>query len=77
MLRVKTSLKPSLLHGLDLFAEERIPRGTVVWLYEAGLALRFWPEDVEAMAPEARALLARDATSGSRGGSAPRGGRRC
>ncbi|RKG83521.1 SET domain-containing protein [Corallococcus terminator] len=59
MLRVKTSLKPSRIHGLGLFAEERIPRGTVVWLYEAGLDLRFWPEDVEDMAPEARAFLAR------------------
>lgn len=31
MLRVKTTVGPSAVHGVGLFADEDVPRGTVVW----------------------------------------------
>lgn len=37
MLRVRAEVRPSPIHGLGLFALERIPRGTVVWSFDAGV----------------------------------------
>ena len=31
MLRVKTKLKPSARHGIGLFADQFIPKGTITW----------------------------------------------
>ncbi|RKG93628.1 SET domain-containing protein [Corallococcus carmarthensis] len=59
MLRVKTSVKPSRIQGLGLFAEERIPRGTVIWAFDQPLDQRYWPGDVARMSAAAKAFLAR------------------
>lgn len=59
MLRVKASVRSSRIHGLGLFADQPIRRGSVLWTFEPGLDLRFRPEDVMDMSPEARAFLAR------------------
>jgi len=31
MLRVRTRIGPSAIHGIGLFAEQEIPRGTLIW----------------------------------------------
>lgn len=33
MLKIKTKLDKSMIHGLGLFADEDVPKGTVVWEY--------------------------------------------
>jgi uncharacterized protein len=59
MLRVKTSVKPSRIEGLGLFAEERIPKGMVLWSFDPFLDQRFWPGEVARMSASAKAFLAR------------------
>lgn len=43
MLLVKTKVKPSKIHGLGLFAVERIPAGTFVWKFSPDLDLEIDP----------------------------------
>jgi hypothetical protein len=40
MLRVRTYLAPSSIHGIGVFAAESIPKGTVVWRYDSSLDQR-------------------------------------
>lgn len=51
MLRVKTFLAPSAIHGMGLFAGEFIAKGTVVWAHDLGLDtlvdLRDLPETLQ------------------------------
>lgn len=49
MLTVKTVLKPSEVGGLGIFADEKIPKGTVVWKFDARFDLFFEPSEVERM----------------------------
>jgi hypothetical protein len=37
MLLVKTTVAPSQIHGLGLFADEFIPKGKIIWEFEKGL----------------------------------------
>lgn len=37
MLRVRTVVERSPIHGLGLFASQHIPKGTVVWEFDQGL----------------------------------------
>ena len=41
MLTVKTKLKASALHGIGLFASQRIPAGVVVWRFDPVFDLHF------------------------------------
>lgn len=50
MLTIKTQLKASALHGIGLFAAQRIPAGTVVWRFDPDFDLHF-PEAAYAAAP--------------------------
>ncbi len=50
MLTIKTALKASHLHGIGLFADQRIPAGTVVWRFDPSFDLHF-PEPAYAAAP--------------------------
>ena len=34
MLLVKTTLRPSEVHGLGLFADEFIPKGIAIWRFD-------------------------------------------
>lgn len=36
MLRVKTKVGPSIIHGMGLFADEFIPKGTCIWQFDHG-----------------------------------------
>lgn len=63
MLRVKTRLSPSGIHGIGLFAAESIPKGTVLWGFDPPLDERFTPEEVAGMPPMMKTFLARYAYS--------------
>lgn len=52
MMLVRTSVKPSLLHGLGLFAADDIPKGTHVWKYEPKFDLELTQQEMDAL-PEA------------------------
>lgn len=54
MLLVKTYLGESGIHGIGLFAAQRIPAGTVVWRLEPTLDLELSAGQIEALAPPAR-----------------------
>lgn len=41
MLTIKTKLKASQLHGIGLFAAQRIPAGAVVWRFDPAFDLHF------------------------------------
>jgi len=46
MLYVKTKVLPSNIHGLGLFADQFIPKGTVVWKFTPGFDLKFTKEQI-------------------------------
>jgi uncharacterized protein len=47
MLLVRTTLGPSEIHGLGVFAAEPIAKGTVVWSFTPGFDLERDPSDVD------------------------------
>ena len=47
MLRVPTHLRPSSIHGIGVFAAERIPAGAEVWRFSPGFDLDLDPSVVE------------------------------
>ena len=47
MLLVKASAKPSTIQGIGLFADERIPKGTIIWKFDPRFDLVFDPGEVE------------------------------
>ena len=47
MLRVPTHLRPSSIHGIGVFAAERIPAGAEVWRFSPGFDLDLDPLVVE------------------------------
>lgn len=44
---IRTKVAPSQIHGLGVFADEFIPKGTILWKYVAGFDLRFSGQDIE------------------------------
>lgn len=59
MLTVKASAKASKVHGIGLFADEKIPKGTIWWKFDPHFDLIFDPKEVEKMAPVQRDLIKR------------------
>jgi len=57
MLTVKTSVKTSGIQGFGLFAEERIPKGTVVWKFDPKWDFVFREEEVNIMPGFQKAFL--------------------
>jgi SET domain-containing protein len=47
MLTVKTIVRTSEIEGLGLFAAEKIPKGTAVWVYDPRFDISFEPEEVK------------------------------
>ena len=45
MLKVKTYLDVSTVHGIGVFAEEDVPRGTVIWEFNPHVDLAYTPEE--------------------------------
>lgn len=56
MLRVKTKLKNSNVHGMGLFADEFIPKGTITWKFDPEFDTAFTDEQVKRM-PEVAQLI--------------------
>jgi SET domain-containing protein len=54
MLLVKTRIGPSDIHGIGLFADEFISKGTVVWNFKSGFDLEMNKEEVDMLSPAAR-----------------------
>lgn len=46
MMTVPTSLHPSTIHGVGVFAKQRIPKGTIVWKFHEGFDLYFSEEQI-------------------------------
>lgn len=59
MLLIKASTKPSSVHGIGLFADERIPKGTLVWKFHPRFNMLFDPKEVELMPEIQRELIRR------------------
>jgi len=57
MLLVKTRLDRSSIHGIGLFAAERIRSGTVIWRLDPTLDVELTPEQIAAFAQPARAQV--------------------
>ncbi len=57
MLLVKTYLDKSSIHGIGVFAEEAIPRGTVIWTMHPDIDLQLTADQVERLAFPARAQI--------------------
>jgi len=49
MLTVKTSIRPSKVSGLGLFADEKISKGTSIWVFNPKWDLLFEQEEVNNM----------------------------
>ncbi|PIP58407.1 MAG: SET domain-containing protein-lysine N-methyltransferase [Candidatus Vogelbacteria bacterium CG22_combo_CG10-13_8_21_14_all_37_9] len=49
MLVIKASAKPSLINGIGLFADEKIPKGTLIWKYDPRFDISFSKEEYEQM----------------------------
>jgi len=46
MLLVKTKVQESAIHGLGLFADQFIPKGTEIWKFTPGFDVKFTKEQV-------------------------------
>lgn len=57
MLLIPTTICVSDLHGIGLFAAERVPRGTLVWRFEPGFDQKFSDDVVARLSPAAREQL--------------------
>jgi SET domain-containing protein len=54
MITVKTIIHPSLIAGIGLFADQDIPKGTVVWKYNSELDLLFSKDQIEVLSPASK-----------------------
>ncbi len=54
MLLVKTRLGPSSIHGIGLFADEFIPKGTMVWDFKPGFDMEMGKKEIDELSPPAR-----------------------
>lgn len=59
MLLIRTYLAPSAIHGIGLFAGQRVVAGAAVWRFAAPLDRIYTVAQVAALPPLARAYLAR------------------
>jgi uncharacterized protein len=57
MLLVKTSVKTSKIQGIGLFAEQKIPKGTIIWKFDSRFDLVFDKTEVENMPEIQRNLI--------------------
>ena len=47
MMCVKTKVLPSKVHGLGLFTDEFISKGTIIWKFTPGFDLKFTKEQIK------------------------------
>ena len=46
MLLIKTKIQESRIHGIGLFADEFIPKGTEIWKFTPGFDMKFTREEI-------------------------------
>jgi SET domain-containing protein len=46
MLYIKTKIQPSEIHGIGVFADEFIPKGTIIWKFTSGFDVKFTREQI-------------------------------
>lgn len=54
MILVKNSIGPSKIHGIGLFADQFIPKGTPVWKFQPGFDLKFSEEQLQKLSDPAK-----------------------
>ena len=59
MLTVKASLKPSSIHGIGLFADEQITKGTMIWKFDPVFDVLFDQQQVQKMSAEHQRFIKR------------------
>jgi SET domain-containing protein len=57
MLLVQHSLKKSKVHGIGVFAEEPIPKGTIMWRFTPGFDVKFTKQQVLTLPEDAQKYL--------------------
>lgn len=57
MLLIKAMVKSSKIHGLGLFADEDIPKGTVVWKFSPGLDLEIPKTEFEKLSQREKDVI--------------------
>ena len=57
MLLVKMSIKISTIDGVGVFADQRIPKGTVTWKFTPKFDLTFDVEEIERMTEMQKLLV--------------------
>lgn len=57
MLQVKTSLKPSNIHGIGLFADQFIEKGKIIWEYTPNIDREFTDEEYISLSDLERAYV--------------------
>lgn len=57
MLTVLTSARPSPIHGVGLFTDEFIPKGTITWRFDPTFDIIFPKDEVEKMPEYQRRLI--------------------
>ena len=57
MLLIKAKIKPSPLHGIGLFAEEKIKKGTKIWRFSKGLDTQITPTAFEKLSDYERNFI--------------------
>ncbi len=57
MMCIKTNVLPSKIHGLGLFADEFIPKGTIIWKFTQGFDLKFTKEQIKKFPKEVNTYL--------------------
>lgn len=46
MLHIKTKIQPSGIHGIGLFADQFIPKGTMIWKFTPGFDMKLTREQI-------------------------------
>ena len=57
MLHIKTKIDPSNIHGIGLYADEFIPKGTVIWKFQEEFDQVFDPSALETLPKQAQQFL--------------------
>jgi len=59
MLTIRASAKPSPIHGIGLFADEKIKKGAIIWRYDGRFDITFDPDEVALMTEIEKDLITR------------------
>lgn len=66
MLMVEASVRASDINGWGLFADKKIPKGTIVWSFDSDMDILFDPENIELMEKNKKEFIKKYAFLSSR-----------